>query len=47
MIYTIGDEVRYAITGQFGIVIEVDEINQKYTVDIEGVEYSVTPEELN
>lgn len=47
MTYTIGDEVRYARTGQFGIVKNVDEINQVYTIDIKGVEYSVTEDELN
>lgn len=47
MIYTIGDEVRYALTGQFGIVKEVDEINQVYTVEIDGIEYTVSEGELN
>lgn len=47
MNYTIGDEVRYALTGRFGIVKEVDEINGVYTIDIDGVEYSVEENELN
>ena len=47
MNYTVGDEVRYAHTGQFGIVKEVNEISQTYMVEINGVEYSVTEEELN
>lgn len=47
MNYTISDEVRYALTGQFGIVKEVDEINGVYTIDIDGVEYSVEENELN
>ena len=47
MNYTVGDEVRYALTGQYGIVTEVDEINQVYHVEIDGREYSVKEEELN
>lgn len=47
MSYTIGDEVRYALTGQFGTVKEVDEINQIYTVEIDGIEYTVSESELN
>lgn len=47
MNYTVGDEVRYARTGQFGIVKEVNEISQKYMIEIDGIEYSVTEEELN
>ena len=47
MTYTIGDEVRYALTNQYGIVTEVDEINGVYTVDINGTEYSVSEDELN
>lgn len=47
MTYTVGDEVRYAKTGQFGIVKSVDEITQIYTVDINGIEYSVSENELN
>lgn len=47
MNYTEGDEVRYTRTGQFGIVKAVDEINQVYTVEIDGVEHSVTEDELN
>lgn len=47
MIYTEGDEVRYALTGQFGTIEDVDEINQEYTVNINGVEYIVTEDELD
>ena len=47
MTYTVGDEVRYALTGQFGIVKEVDEINQVYAVDIDGTEYTMSENELN
>ena len=47
MTYTEGDEVRYARTGQYGIVKAVDEINQVYIVDFDGIEYSVTEDELN
>lgn len=47
MLYMVGDEIRYALTGQYGVVKEVDEINNIYTVEINGIEYSVTPEELN
>lgn len=47
MNYTIGDEVRYALTGQFGIVKEVDEVNQLYIVDIDGTEYTMSENELN
>lgn len=47
MIYTVGDEVRYTRTGQFGIVSEVDYINCVYIVDIEGTKYTVSENELN
>ena len=47
MNYTVGDEVRYARTGQFGIVTEVNEVSQRYMINIDGVEYSVTENELN
>lgn len=47
MTYTCGDEIRYARTGQYGIVKEVDEINQVYTVEIDSIEYSVSEDELN
>ncbi len=47
MNYTEGDEVRYAKTGQYGIVKAVDEINQMYMVEINGIEYSVSENELN
>lgn len=47
MNYTEGDEVRYARTGQFGIVTEVNEVSQTYMINIDGIEYSVTEDELN
>ncbi len=47
MTYTIGDEVRYVLTGQFGVIKKVDEINQIYTIDINGIEYTVNENELN
>lgn len=42
-----GDQVRYALTGQLGIVKEVDEVSQTYTIEINGVEHTVMEEELN
>lgn len=49
--YTIGDEIRYARTGQFGTVVEVNENEdgsvRSYDVDIEGTIYIVEPNELN
>ena len=47
MNYTVGDEVRYARTGQLGIITEVNEISQTYMVNINGIEYSMTEDELN
>lgn len=47
MIYTVGEEVRYTRTGQFGIITAVDGFNRVYTVDIDGTEYSVSENELN
>lgn len=47
MIYSVGDEVRYTKTGQFGIVKDVDEENEKYTIVIEGTEYVVAEDELS
>lgn len=48
--YTIGDEVRYASTGQYGTVVEVNEHpdgSVSYDVDIDGNVYVIDPEELN
>lgn len=47
MNYTEGDEVRYSLTGQFGIVKAVNEADGLYTIEIEGIEYSVTEDELS
>lgn len=50
MMYTIGDEVRYATTGQFAIVIDDREAdNGYYDIRICGsdVEYHVHISELN
>lgn len=50
--YTVGDEVRYAKTGQMGIVKNViyyegtDEVFI-YEVEIDGILYSVEENELN
>lgn len=46
MTYTVGDQVRYARTGQLGIVKFVDDINHKYTIEIDGIPYSVSEDEL-
>ena len=47
MNYTVGDQVRYAKTGQFGFIKEVNEVSQTYIAVFDGVEYSVTEDELN
>ena len=47
MSYTEGDEVRYSLTGQFGIVKAVNEIDGIYTIEIDGIEYSATEDELS
>ena len=47
MNYTEGDEVRYSLTGQFGIVKDVNEVDGVYTIEIDGIEYSVTEDELS
>lgn len=47
MKYTVGDKVRYTHIGQMGIVKEVNELCQIYTIDIDGVDYTVTEDELN
>lgn len=47
MSYTVGDQVRYALTGQLGFVKEVNEASQTYVIVIDGVEYSVMENELN
>ncbi len=47
MDYTEGDEVRYTRTGQFGIVKDVNEVDGLYTIEIDGVEYSITEDELS
>lgn len=36
MDYTVGDEVRSALDGRFGIIVEVNEENREYTVDFDG-----------
>ena len=46
MTYTEGDQVRYSRTGEFGFVTAVDEINETYTVNINGEEITVTEDEL-
>lgn len=49
--YEIGDEVRIAATGEFGIVrdiyIGITEEPIKYNVDVNGIEYLVEESELN
>ena len=51
--YTIGDEVRYTLTGQYGIVKNVVYMPDSdldvdfYEVEIDGVIYDVREEELN
>lgn len=47
MNYTVGDQVRYARTGQLGFIKEVNEISQMYVIDIDGIKYSVTEDELD
>jgi len=47
MAYTEGDEVRYTMTGQFGIVKDVNEVDGLYTIEIDGIDYSVTEDELS
>lgn len=47
MNYTVGDQVRYTRTGQLGVIKEVNEMSQTYVVEIEGIEYSVTDDELD
>ena len=47
MNYTVGDQVRYTRTGQLGFIKEVNEVSQTYTVEFDGVEYSVTEDELD
>lgn len=46
MNYTVGDEVRYSLTGEFGFVTAVDEINEVYTIEINGEEITATEDEL-
>ena len=47
MSYTEGDEVRWEATGEFGTVVSVNEIDQTYVVDIDGVEHTLTEDELS
>lgn len=47
MQYTVGEQVRYIRTGQIGTVTEVDVINEVYTVNINGIDYSIKENELN
>ena len=39
--------MRYARTGQLGFIKEVNEVSQTYTVEFDGVEYSVTEDDLD
>lgn len=47
MNYTTGDEIRYSKNGRFGVVVNVDEVNHTYTIDVDGdVIYNVSECEL-
>lgn len=47
MKYTVGEEVKYPKTGQFGTVTRIDSINCVYTVNINGIDYVIPEEELS
>lgn len=46
MIYTVGDEVRCVFNGKFGIIRGVDEENETYTVDFDGVDFTMTEDDF-
>lgn len=46
MKFTVGDEVRRAINGRFGFVLEVDEEEEIYIVDFDGDDMVLSEDEL-